>query len=33
MSGRLYNKIEYKLILEFNWNGLVKESMNIEYKN
>ena len=30
MSGRLYNKIEYKLILEFNWNGLVKESMNIK---
>ena len=28
MSGRLYNKIEYKLILEFNWNGLGKESMN-----
>ena len=30
MSGRLYNKIEYKLILEFNWNGLVKESMSIK---
>ena len=30
MSGRLYNKIEYKFILDFNWNGLVKESMNIK---
>ena len=32
MSGRLYNKIEYQLILKFNRNGLVKESVNIEWK-
>ena len=30
MSERLYNKIEHELILEFNWNGLVKESINIK---
>ena len=30
MSGREYNKIEYKLILVLNRNGLVKESVNMK---
>ena len=30
MSGRVYNKIEYKLILVLNRNGLVKESVNMK---